>query len=130
MPFRAAHHVVGSLVGILSRAGKDFSDRETCLKHLTENGVRVTRADVDRVLDPKTVMMSYNTYGGTGPQAVQNILKDLKASLAKERELLSADNTRVNNAYQAARNIAKYANDGSIKTKEQLIQLINKYSPK
>lgn len=47
MPFRHAHDVVGTLVGKLSRAGKNFAtDFDTCAAHLREHGVKATDNEI------------------------------------------------------------------------------------
>jgi len=42
VPFRQAHHIVGSLVGKLYRAGKNFDDFQTCKEHMVESGVKIS----------------------------------------------------------------------------------------
>jgi len=128
-PFRAAHHIVGSLVGELSRAGQDFStNRALCVEHLKKNGINAPKAEVDAVLEPKTVMQSYNSLGGTGPKAVSAMITKMKAQLAKQEAELAADQARVDAAYQACRNIAKEA--ATATTREQLAAVVAKYMPK
>lgn len=70
-PFRHAHDIVGTLVGKLSRAGKNFdTDFATCAAHLREHGIKASDDEIRSVLSPKTVMLSYNSEGGTGSKAV------------------------------------------------------------
>eukprot|EP01126_Amoeba_proteus_P042775 TRINITY_DN465_c0_g1_i5.p1 TRINITY_DN465_c0_g1~~TRINITY_DN465_c0_g1_i5.p1 ORF type:complete len:505 (-),score=95.12 TRINITY_DN465_c0_g1_i5:444-1958(-) len=41
IPFREAHHIVGSLVGDLYRLGKNFNDLEFCLNHIiVKHGIK------------------------------------------------------------------------------------------
>jgi len=109
VPFRQAHHIVGSLVGELSRAGQNFSNKDFCFKHIESSGVKAPRDEVDAVLDGKKIMMSYNSLGGTGPKAVQNMLNNFNAELTRQRSVLDADNKRVNTAFEAARGVARQA---------------------
>ncbi len=56
VPFREAHHVVGSLVGELYRAGKNFSEVDYCFEHITKkHKIAAPRHDIERVLDPKVI---------------------------------------------------------------------------
>lgn len=127
-PFREAHHIVGTLVGALSRAGKDFTERDFCMKHLSEVGIEATRAQIDAVLDPKTVMESYNSLGGTGPKAVQAMMDKMNAQVAAFEAQLKADQARVSNAYEACRNIASRAN--TIQTVEDINKLLAEFAPR
>jgi len=126
VPFRSAHHIVGSLVGVLSRAGKNFNDRETCQKHLAENGVTASLADIHKVLDGAEVMKSYNSLGGTGPKAVKDMLVKYRVSLDKHTSRVAADRKRIADGYNACRNIAGEA--GSVKTVADLKALVAKYA--
>jgi argininosuccinate lyase len=125
VPFREAHHVVGSLVGELTRAGKNFSDFDYCLQHLRKNKIDAPEDDIRRCLDPKAVMLSYNCIGGTGKQAVEDYLKSAKELSAKHRAVLDADQARVDNAREASRALAREAAD--VKTAEELVALVAKH---
>lgn len=124
--FRAAHHVVGSLVGELSRAGKDFRDRDYCMAHMKKNNIKCTMAELNAVLDPKLVMEQYNSLGGTGPKAVAAMLDKFNAQLAKQVAELKADQARLSKAYDQTRAIA--ANIGGIKTAEDIKALVAKHA--
>jgi len=106
MPFRAAHHVVGSLVGELSRKGQNFKNFEYCREHLKKNNINAPDSEIRAVLDPKPVMQSYNSLGGTGPKAVQDMLNRMRASLEQHSGALKRDEVRVQSAYEACRRIA------------------------
>jgi hypothetical protein len=71
--FREAHHIVGSFVGELSRKNQTFpGNEEACLAHLKARGVATaTLAGVKAVLDPVKIISTYNSRGGTGPEAVK-----------------------------------------------------------
>ena len=123
VPFREAHHIVGSLVGNLYRAGQNFSNFEACYEHIVVNNkINASKEDLQRVLDPKSVMLTYNSLGGTGPVAVAQMLKDFKADLDAQKKTWDDDNARVTNAYDVTRAIAAKA--GSIKTAADLRALI------
>jgi len=127
MPFRTAHHVVGSLVGDLARAGKDFRERDVVFEHLEKHGVDDSPAAIDAVLDPKSVMQSYNSLGGTGPKAVTAMLDKFVAELESHRRALNSDQVRVETAYEACRNIAKHARS-SVKTANDFQTLLDKFA--
>jgi argininosuccinate lyase len=122
IPFREAHHVVGSLVGDLSRKGENFKNFDACYNHIVNtHKINAPKEDLQRVLDPKSVMLSYNSLGGTGPKAVNEMLKQFRAELENHKKVLNEDNSRVNNALERTRTIASKA--GSIQTAEQLKKL-------
>jgi len=82
VPFRTAHHISGSLVGKLSRQGKCFDGNlEICQEHLKANGITTSDEELLKVLDTKSVMMSYNSLGGTGPKAVGEMLSKMHLQL-------------------------------------------------
>ncbi len=88
VPFRRAHDIVGSLVGKLYRRGENFSNTQLCFEHLKEEGVNAPDSEVLNVLNPKAVMMSYTSLGGTSPQSVNNILKDYRQQLDSHKSVL------------------------------------------
>jgi len=125
VPFREAHHIVGSLVGDLSRAGKNFKDLDYCLNHVIN--VHKVPADPEKLkhmFDPKAVMMSYNSLGGTGPKAMKKVIEDLNKTLEKQKKEIAADQDRLDKALKAVRNIAGSAS--SAKTAQDLKNLIPK----
>ena len=124
--FRAAHHVVGSLVGELSRAGKDFRDRDYCMAHMKKHNIKCTMAELNAVLDPKLVMEQYNSLGGTGPKAVAAMLDKFNAQLKTQVAELKADQARLSKAYDQTRAIA--ANIGGVKTAEDIKALVAKHT--
>ena len=127
LPFRHAHDVVGTLVGRLNRAGKNFgSDFETCAAHLKEHGINAPAAEIRKILDPKEVMLTYNSEGGTGKKAVQQTMANIKAHLDKAKADLANDKARVEKARENCRAIAKAA--GEIKSVEGLKSLVKKYT--
>ena len=123
VPFREAHHIVGSMVGELYRSGQDFSNTDYCIKHITQtHKINATPEDIRKVLDSKTVMLSYNSLGGTGPKAVQTMLDDFNNQLSEHRRVLKEDQSRVDNAFLTCRDIAKRATN--VTTPQQLRDLI------
>jgi argininosuccinate lyase len=106
VPFRQAHHIVGTLVGELVRKGQNFKSFEVCRDHLKKSQISAPDAEIRAVLDPKPVMQSYNSLGGTGPKSVQNMLDRMQASLQQHKEVLKRDESRVSSAYEASRRLA------------------------
>jgi argininosuccinate lyase len=125
IPFRQAHHIVGSLVGELTRKGENFANTAYCFNHLKKNGVNAPEKEVLAVLDPKSVVLSYTSLGGTGPAPVKEMLKNFSSKLDEHRKILSVDKARVNGAFEDARTIAGHVD--SIKTAEDIGALIKKY---
>jgi len=118
VPFRDAHHVVGSLVGELVRMDSNLTNTDYCMKHLEKKGIKAPREEVLAVLDPKKVMASYNCLGGTGPKAVRNMIKTMHDQLNSHEVRLAVDNDRVSAAYLLCQKIGRGAdkfNFGGIK---------------
>jgi len=107
VPFRESHHVVGSLVGKLTRAGKDFSSFDLCNEHLKECGINAPENELRAVLEPRSVMMSYNSLGGTGEESVKHMLSEMQNLSAAHAKSLETDNKRVSEAFAATRDIAR-----------------------
>merc|ERR1711881_719027 len=77
------------------------------MQHLDKCGVKdAKRHLVQQVLDPQSVMLSYNSEGGTGPDAVKQILHSLRSDLQQHKQLLQDDQSCVDAAFEAARNLA------------------------
>eukprot|EP01121_Diplochlamys_sp_Union-15-3_P011185 TRINITY_DN3210_c0_g1_i1.p1 TRINITY_DN3210_c0_g1~~TRINITY_DN3210_c0_g1_i1.p1 ORF type:complete len:554 (-),score=105.09 TRINITY_DN3210_c0_g1_i1:14-1675(-) len=123
VPFREAHHVVGSLVGDLSRKKENFRNFDACYNHVVnKHNIKAPREELQKVLDPKSVMLSYNSLGGTGAEAVTNMIKDMREELEHHRNILKQDNDRVSQALETTRQIASKA--GSINSADDLKKLI------
>ena len=128
VPFREAHHIVGSLVGELYRQGQNFDNFEYCYNHLKKSNINAPEEDVRRVLDAKSVMMAYNALGGTGPVATKTTIKNLWKSLEEHKQVLAADQKRVTDAYNSARTIASQIGDA--KSYEEYCSVIQRNLPK
>jgi len=123
VPFRTAHHIVGSLVGELYRSGRNFSAWEFCLDHIAnKNGIKVNAEELKKAFDPKSVMLSYKSLGGTGKEPVEKMIKDFQAQLETHKSELSVDQKRVSGALETTRSIAEKAK--SVKTSKDLLNLI------
>ena len=123
VPFRQAHHIVGSLVGDLSRAGKNFKDLDTCLDHvIITHKIPADREKLKAVFNSKAVMLSYNSLGGTGPKAVQKMMNDFNKELARHNKVIQEDEQRLKDALKVTREIAAAAS--GIKSAQDLKNLI------
>jgi argininosuccinate lyase len=107
VPFRATHHIVGSLVGQLTRNGDDLTNTAAVMAHLKKEGIMAKESEIKQVLDPATVMLSYNSFGGTGPRAVAISMAEIDEEVQGHRAALATDQSRVSGAVEAARNIAR-----------------------
>jgi argininosuccinate lyase len=127
MSFRQAHHVVGSLVGELSRRGENFGNLKACMDHLKESKIDAPESEVKKVLDPKEMMLSYRSQGGTAPEPVKAMLEKFRASLETHHRALEGDQRRVASAYEACRAIA--SKSATVRSTSDLAQLIKKHAP-
>lgn len=128
VPFRQAHHIVGSLVGKLYRAGKNFDDFDTCKQHMVESGIKISDQDLKNALDPKHVMMAYKSFGGTAPEPTKHYLDGVGKSLQKLKQEVLADKARMENAHNATKKIASEI--GNVKSYEAYSQVVEKNRPK
>jgi argininosuccinate lyase len=123
VPFRQAHHIVGSLVGELSRSGRNFRDWEACVDWIiNKNGVKADPNELKKVFDPKHVMMTYNSLGGTGPIAVKKMIEDFNKDLERHKKTLEEDKKRTEKAFNVVRELATKA--GSVKSAQELLNLV------
>jgi argininosuccinate lyase len=127
MSFRQAHHVVGSLVGELSRRAENFGNFAMCMDHLRKSKIEAPESEVRKILDPKEVMLSYRSLGGTAPEPVKEMLAKYRDSLESHRRSLEGDQQCVSSAYEACRAIARKAT--SVKSASDLGSLIKEYGP-
>ncbi|EYB69587.1 argininosuccinate lyase [Deinococcus phoenicis] len=78
VPFREAHEVVGGLVGLASRTGRQLWD-------LTDEEVRAAHplltAEVTRSLTVEESVKARQSYGGTAPERVREQVEAAKAAL-------------------------------------------------
>jgi len=79
LPFRQAHHIVGSLVKLAERDGRALSDLS--LREMREVEPRITKA-VYNVLTVERSVASRTSYGGTAPDNVRR-----QAKAARKRYL-------------------------------------------
>lgn len=128
VPFRKAHHIIGSLVGELSRAGTNFSDVDTCLAHFAKNNIAISKAEMTKVTDTREVMRSYASQGGTAPEAVRAMLTTYTTQLAAYRREIEVDKQRVDSAREATFTIARSL--GEVTSHEQFRSLVAKFCPR
>jgi len=123
VPFRQAHHIVGSLVGELARSGRNFKDWEACVEWITKkNGITANPEELKKVFDPTFVMLSYNTLGGTGKRATEQILSEFHKQLGEHNQVIAKDRARLDEALETTRSIASRAS--TVTTAKQLADLI------
>jgi hypothetical protein len=104
-----------------------FDNFKFCMDHLRKNGIEAPEAEIRKVLDPKQVMLSYGSLGGTGPEAVRPMLARLREGSATHRRRLEADQARVQKGYDACRSIAREASQ--VKVAGDLARLIESHRP-
>ena len=124
VPFRDAHHVIGSLVGELTNSGKTFEgNEELCLQHLKKSGIEASTEDIFKYTDPDTIINSYNCLGGTGPEAVAEMIKNIKVENELLKKEIQQDKERLNQAHENCLAISKEI--GNTETYEEFCQVID-----
>lgn len=126
VPFRQTHHIVGSLVGKLVESKGDLTDIDAVVKHLNDEGIACTAADIRPYVHPKSVMMTYNSLGGTGPDAVRHTIAEIQGELSAHQDDLDKDTRRVDGAFEACRAIAKEVSTENT-TPEEIGALVQKH---
>lgn len=127
VPFREAHHIVGSLVGDLSRKGENFKGNvEAAADHIRARGVDADTEQVRRALEPAEIVATYNSQGGTGPQATAATAAVYRERLASLRADRDRDQARHDAAYDVCRAIS--AEGTSVNTADDMQALIAKHA--
>ncbi|PMP76766.1 MAG: argininosuccinate lyase [Sulfurihydrogenibium sp.] len=80
VPFRQAHHIVGSIVGYLVNQGRDL---ESITLQELKNFSNLFEEDVLNLLSPYTVADRRNSYGGTAKHQVEKQIEFWKSKLMK-----------------------------------------------
>ena len=125
IPFREAHHIVGSLVGVLVRSGKDFSALDVCLEHLRSKGVKVDEGRLRKVLDATECMRAYTSFGGTSPTSVAAMISRMQAQSAQARARMAGDASRLRTAIEACQGIA--ADVAKVKTQQEYNAVVDRW---
>jgi len=88
MPFRKAHSVTGKLVKALVKKGKNFNDISDVRKLLKKDGLELSEAELENLLDPSKAVSASKSLGATSPAEVASVAKSLKEELiVKEKSL-------------------------------------------
>jgi len=126
--FRTAHHIVGSLVGDLVKQGKSFEGNiAICQQHLKASNVIASDEEVNKVLSTKPVVASYNSFGGTGPEAVVHSLQSMQTQVDKLKATIERDAERLSSAYDAARAIAREVSTGNVTDHATFCSIVQKH---
>jgi len=67
-------------------------------------------------------MLSYKSLGGTGKEPVEEMIKQFNSQLNKHKEVLAADQARVDGALEVTRKIAEKSK--GVKSAQELANLI------
>ena len=126
VPFRQAHHIVGSFVGEMTRQSRNLEGCEPdLLKHLHRNGVeKATIDDCHSMIDPRAIIKTYESFGGTGPKAVAAATGRLRERVSAARGRLAADLNKETSAYERCLRIARAAGANPQDTAAGLMKII------
>ncbi|MFH0862403.1 MAG: argininosuccinate lyase [Candidatus Altiarchaeota archaeon] len=98
LSFRECHHIVGSLVGELSRKGKNFMDFDEVHAILKKQGVEVGFDEMRQIFDPRNNIRTYKSLGSTSPKEVSAMIADFKKQTAKNVKIADAQEERIASA--------------------------------
>ncbi len=113
VPFRKAHHVVGSLVGLLVRQHMTMANQQVCLDFLLDEGISISASELEQIVTPSQVMRSAQSLGGTSPESVESMLKQMTSKLHEHRQAIEIDFRRAAVAYDTCRSIARNVSAGT-----------------
>ena len=85
MSFREAYTLTGTVVKDLVSKGKDFRDAKYLREALKKMGMEISDKDLGEALDPMKAVSRTNSIGGTSPNEVKRMIKDMRNQI-KERE--------------------------------------------
>ena len=105
MPFRAAHHVVSSLVRASLRTGVPITAGQVTLAASKEAGrqIDVDAAFVKRALDPWAMVRDRTIPGGPAPEATRDATRRSRGLLERDRAAADARRERLEAAIAARR---------------------------
>ena len=108
MSFRAAHHVVSSLVRASTRTGAAITAERVSALATEEAGREITvdEAFVARVLDPWEMVRARDIPGGPAPSATRDAATRSRALLGQDREEATARQERLEAAVAERRGMA------------------------
>merc|ERR1712098_64923 len=101
--------------------------QDACLEHLKNRGVDVTPEEVAGALESEKIVSSYNSFGGTGPEAMRGCLDRQAEALKKAQDALQADMNKHDTAYEACRSICSEV--GSVSSLSDFQKLVQKHKP-
>lgn len=129
VPFRQAHHIVGSFVGEMNRQERNLEGCEPdLLAHLHRNGVpTATHDDCIQMIDPRAIVRSYESFGGTGPKAVAAASERLSHRLNVMKERLAYDQSVTDGAYERCLKIAARAGKDEPADSASLLALVKSF---
>ena len=127
IPYAESHYIVSSLVGELVKTGKNFDELQYCYEFIKNKNINVSIEDIKRVIDAKSVMMSYNALGSTGPMAITNTINNLRNALEEHKNILYKDQLRVTFSHMATRQIAREI--GNAKNYNEYSEIIDRNKP-
>jgi len=113
IPFREAHHVVGSLVAALIERGTTLRDIDAVYTVLGGLGHEVDPGSLEYLLDPRTAVTNYTSAGGTSPNSVRAVCAELDAAIIEHRSWVSAQRARLDAAQAATLRSAQAVVDGT-----------------
>jgi argininosuccinate lyase len=98
LSFRECHHIVGGLVGELSRKGKTFMDFDEVHAILARQGVKVSFDEMRLIFDPRKNIRTYQSLGSTSPKEVSKMIIEFNLLLAQNKKKMASQEKRIASA--------------------------------
>ena len=112
LPFRKCHEIVGSVVGGLAKKEKTFEDWDETQKLLRSEGIDLSVAQLQHILDPKLSLRNNQSLGGTSPTEVKRMVGEFEAKLNEIDAQIRSRQERIDAAYQQTLRVIEQVLDG------------------
>ncbi|HDL17411.1 MAG TPA: hypothetical protein ENH27_06180 [Rhizobiales bacterium] len=90
-----------------------MANQQVCLDFLLDEGISISASELEQIVTPSQVMRSAQSLGGTSPESVESMLKQMTSKLHEHRQAIEKDFRRAAVAYDTCRSIARNVSAGT-----------------
>jgi len=112
IPFRKSHEIVGKVVKELIRADKTLTDIDVVRKNLKKQNIEISVKELKEILDPKKVVESYKSLGGTSPREVIRMAGNFRKKINESEKIIQKRKQNIENAKKLTSSVVKSAMKG------------------
>ncbi len=107
IPFRECHEIVGNIVGQLAEDKQTFNNLDRTAILLSEMSIEISISDLESILEPKKALLRNQSYGGTSPKEVKNMISEFGQSLKDIETSIKNRTDRIELAYKKTQQMVK-----------------------